>query len=185
MTYRGSSNAQQVPFDIFISSAVKRLALTGIDLNEDLYQGCRFYRKHNQRDQKEIAKRPESNQLQNAFIGNLQFYQSRKLTQEKQQEVKFTSGPKKRGQAKTKPHHTIRHELQLAIILRIFHGVGEKSVKDSILKPTDVAQMSTEGLKETFTMDFKIEYFKSCVWGEFLRAEVKMNQQGDMTFIWF
>lgn len=58
-------------------------------------------------------------------------------------------------------------------------------MKDSILKPTDVAQMSTEGLKETFTMDFKIEYFKSCVWGEFLRAEVKMNQQGDMTFIWF
>lgn len=33
MIYSGSSNAQQVPFDIFISSAVKRLALAGIDLN--------------------------------------------------------------------------------------------------------------------------------------------------------
>lgn len=52
MIYRGSSNAQQVPFDIFISSAVKRLALTGIDLNEDLYQGYHFYRKH-----KEIRKK--------------------------------------------------------------------------------------------------------------------------------
>lgn len=50
MTYGWSSNAQQVPFDIFISSAVKRLALTGIDLNQDLYQGCHFYGKHNKRD---------------------------------------------------------------------------------------------------------------------------------------
>lgn len=50
MIYSGSSNAQQVPFDIFIFSAVKRLTLTGIDLNQDLYQGCHFYRKYNQRD---------------------------------------------------------------------------------------------------------------------------------------
>lgn len=40
-------------------------------------------------------------------------------------------------------------------------------MKDSILKLTDVAQMSTEGLKETFTMGFKIKYLKSCVWENF------------------
>lgn len=33
MIYSKSSDAQKVPFDIFISNAVKRLALTGIDLN--------------------------------------------------------------------------------------------------------------------------------------------------------
>lgn len=58
-------------------------------------------------------------------------------------------------------------------------------MKDSISKPTQVEQTPAEGLNETCMMDFKLEYSKCCIWGEFFRAEVKMNQQGDMTFIWF
>lgn len=93
-------------------------------------------------------------------LGICNFTKQQVNMQDTQQEMKFTSRLKNCGQAKSTAHHTIRHRLWFRITLLIFHGVCEKSVKDSILKPTEVEQTPAKGLGETLMMDFKTEYLR-------------------------
>ena len=91
-------------------------------------------------------------------LGICNFTKQKVNMQDKQQEMKFTSRLKNCGQVKTTACHTIRHRLWFSTTLFIFHGVCEKSVKDSILKPTEEEPTPAKGLGETFMMDFKTEY---------------------------